>query len=387
MINDKCHGFSILELLVCIVILAFFVTIVATSTGKFDEDVKTAAALSDMTAIQTAITHGLYPDLGCIPCNADYSDKSIEALFVPAYLFLKREEFKEMVETTEECVKGGYRKYIDTWNKYQSSGWGGPYMKSAAGSLDATYFDEEEFPKDSEDRHVYVDAMLTPWADKCEKMAREAEQEGESELAMEYRKGKYYQIYSPQKIVIPGCAYCYISTDLASPKWCYAFKCNPKWPFCRECKGEGYWKDFCTIARDNAYIICRGADCLPPPSDPEDRCVDVAAKLRCEAEIGEDAVEKCKSSAEDECADETFTSHVKCESCLQNQFKICVKKEHDNVYPECYHDGEKVPLETRLSIIDPKNSNVRNAEDYYMDIGDDLVMSVFGSVVRSPMDR
>ena len=354
------------------VILGFFVTIMAMNTMKFNEDVKIAAALKDMSDIQTAITHGLHPDLGNIPCNADYSDKSIEALFVPAYLFLEREEIKDIVETTEKCVKGEYKEYIDPWNKYQSSGLGGPYMKYPPGVLDATYFDEVNFPKDSEGRHAYMGALLTPWADKCEQMASDAEQEGELELAMEYRKGKYYQIYSPQKIVIPGCVRCLIkeSHNQNNPDWRYTLKCNPRWQSC-ECKEDGYWKNFCTIIRDNAYIICRGADCLPPPTDTGDRYVDVAARLRCEAKIGEDAVEGCKNYAEAECA-QPFRLPVKCESCLQNQFKICIKQEHDNAYP--------VPLEKMLSIMNPGYKG-------YMDIGDDLIMSVFGSVVRSPMDE
>lgn len=348
-----CKAFTVLELLICIVILAFFVTIVATSTGKFDEDVKIAAALKDMKAIQTAIVDGVYPDLGYIPCGIDEFStderKTLEGLFVPTYLFLEREDFKDILDTKDKkrCVKEGYGEegYIDPWDKYVSKGWSGPYMKGAAGSLDATYFDEVSFPENSKGQHVYLPAMLTPWAEKCEKMAREAEQEDKPELAMEYRKGKYYQLFYPQATMTNAM---------------YEHK---------EVHGERYY-DFvgweplsCIISKDTAYIVCRGVDCLPPPpEDPYIDYVDVASKLACEAQEKEKAVEKCKPC---------------CESV--ESLKACVKEEHDNAYPECYEDNDPVPLEKRLSIMDPRSK-------YYMDIGDDLVMSVFGSVVRSPME-
>ncbi len=57
-----------------------------------------------------------------------------------------------------------------------------------------------------------------------------------------------------------------------------------------------------------------------------------------------------------------------------------MKREYEAAYPECYEDIDPVPLEKRLSIMDPR-------EEYYMDIDDDLVMSVFGSVIRSPLER
>ncbi len=328
-------GFSLLELLVTMVILALFITIVAKSFGRFDEDIKIAAALRDMKAIQTTMVDRVYPDLGYIPCGIDDSDiddrKMLEALFIPAYLFLERRQIKDLLEIPG-CAKEGYGEmgYVPEWEKYESKGWQGPYMKNAGGTIAATYFDKVAFPEKG-CSHVYMDAMPAPWAEQCEEMARDAEEEGDPDLAKEYRKGKYYQIFYPQM-------------TLTTPPYD---------------QNSGWGDSVCEISRDGGYIICRGPDCLAP----KEPCVDVANYLKCEAGIKENAVETCKEDARS-----------------VDRLRECVKEIYENDYPGCYDDNDLVPLDQRLAITDPVNQ-------YYMDIGDDLVMSVFGKVVRSPIDK
>ncbi len=328
-------GFTLLELLTCLIVLAVFITIVAANTGRFGEDLKIAAALKDMKTIQAAIVNKLYPDFGYIPCGAGDGDtderKRIEALFIPAYLFLERGEIRDMIPGVEECMKEGY---IGEWDKYASKGWQGPYLASANSLFDATYFDKTGFPK-TDDGNVWLPTLQTPWAESCEEMAREAEAEGDLNLAKKYRKGKYYQIFYPQ-LTLAGFTSTY--------GWNFNFEWKPT---------------LCQIPRSGACIVCRGSDCLPP----EKPGIDVATFLGCEAAIREEAVSTCKPG---------------CKSV--GELKACVKEIYENEYPGCYQDGEAVPWEKRLGITVPENK-------YYMDIGDDIVMSLSGMVIRSPMEK
>ena len=141
-------------------------------------------------------------------------------------------------------------------------------------------------------------------------------------------------------------------------------------------------KEGCIISKQMAYVICRGADCLPP----QEPCVDVVTHLECEARIKENAVDTCKPQCESKCTTQCRLSatslrrKICLQACLEPYLKRCVKERYNVAYPECYDDGDSVPLEERLSIMDP-------GSEYYMDIDDDLVMSVFGSVIRSPMEK
>ena len=334
-----CNGFSLLELLTSIVILAFLVTIAAKSMGKFDKDVKIVAALKDMKAMQIAIVKGVYPDLGFIPCgidkNASEERKMLEALFIPSYLFLERSAIIESLNDST-CLKEGY---INVWEKYKSRGWQGPYMKGANGTLNATYFDKRF--STTEQKNFYLPAMLSPWAEICEEKALEAEQKGETDLAYEYRKGKYYQIFYPQ-ITLTGPEFRYNTKGRLEP--------------------VGWLEPVCELSGNRIFIVCRGADCLPPPpSEPDYPYVDVADCLKCEALIRENALAGCKVN----------------EKTIQG-LRTCIKEKYENEYPGCY-DGNPMPLEMRLATTDSRNEN-------YMDITDDLVMSVFGRLVRSPLD-
>jgi hypothetical protein len=116
---------------------------------------------------------------------------------------------------------------------------------------------------------------------------------------------------------------------------------------------------YCEISRYGAHIVCRGADCLPP-QEPQ---VDVAAYLKCEAEIKERVLQEVLSP----------------KITTLEELRAHMQQEYLAKCDECYDDGEAVPLEKRLSITDQSSK-------YYMDIGDDIVMSVFGKTLRSPLD-
>ena len=56
-----------------------------------------------------------------------------------------------------------------------------------------------------------------------------------------------------------------------------------------------------------------------------------------------------------------------------------MKAFYEKKYQQCYPDGNQETLEKRLAVTDPEN-------ELYLDLGDDLLISVFGKIIRSPMD-
>ena len=339
--NNRKAGFSLIEIIIVIFILGVLTTISVKVVGNFDKNLLTAAAMKDMKNLQKVIVDQVYPDMRYIPCGLDKNSfaksRALEPLFVPAYLYLQRGEFKDFFDDTN-CIKSGYEDgYVSDWEKYESRGWQGPYLKNPTGVIDATYFDKNQYPEINES-HIYLNTIQTPWAARCEEKAREVEA-NDPDLAKECRKGKYYQILCPQ-------------VTLTEPVTHKDFM---------KSRVFDYWKPrVCEIPKNSAYILCRGADCLPP----ENPLYDVAAYLECEAQIREKAVEKCISDEKKETI---------------NGLKECVKAFYEKKYQQCYPDGNQETLEKRLAVTDPEN-------ELYLDLGDDLLISVFGKIIRSPMD-
>jgi hypothetical protein len=334
-------GLTVMELLVCIVLLSLLVTLASTSARRLDGDVRYAAALKDMKAIQTALVEQVHPDLGYIPCGIDATSsdqrRELETLFVPLYPYMERSEIQVMLGALD-CLDDGY---ISEYDRIQSAGWRGPYMNASNGTVDATYFDPISFPA-KDGSHVYLDALLTPWAQECEAKAEEAEEASNFDLAKEYRKGKYYQIFLPQL------TYTY-PEDWINQQYV-----------------ASWVTPTCEIPRKGSYIVSRGADCLPPDA-PEG---DLAAILTCIAHIKENALS-------DKNCGKISSGYAQAGSMAN--LRKCVKDQLEDQFHLCFNDEEAVPLEKRLSITNPQSP-------FYIDIGDDLVVSLAGKVVRSPLD-
>jgi len=356
MTNDKCSGFTLLELLVVLIIIGFLVTAIGRTFRKVDKDAQYVAALSDMKAIADAIVKGIYPDLGYIPCTGEDPVSAITCLC----LDLKRcmEEIQEYTyqntnpysgeicqcieyqDLTPECrellfLLAGQRsndkecgengilksKFIkNIWNKYYSKGYRGPYIE-----CNATYY----YNPEASEEGYYLPAIATPWADKCEKMAREAEKNGDDDLAKEYRKGKYYQILQP----IKSCT----TWSVRGGNY--------------QCASYGY-----VIPKNMACIVCNGPDCLP--SDMQaylQDCANHCPDLDCE--------EFCRQECDIECGSIVdYSRKQKCyEKCLPERYKKCIN--NDPCFSECA-------------------SKLKD-----QDIGDDIVMFVFSGVVRSPLEK
>ena len=75
-------------------------------------------------------------------------------------------------------------KAMLTWNRYKQKGWRGPYMEQ-----------DIRVKLDPDDAYAhYLPLIATSWADKCEKLAKQAEEAGDDEEAEKFRRGKYYLI-------------------------------------------------------------------------------------------------------------------------------------------------------------------------------------------------
>jgi prepilin-type N-terminal cleavage/methylation domain-containing protein len=379
-----CHAFTLIEILTVLVIIGIMVTGTAIAwqrvLGRVVEDVPVAAALGDMKAIKDAIVAGLYPDLGkCIPCGADpvlttpylclagcSEEEIVETEY--KYLYCDRfgtcEEFecvgyeelspeckewirlltgsdhnKECGDSPKGLLKGKLISKGVIWNKYRAKGCRGPYMEPNA-TLDATYFDPVSYPPDAQGNDIYLDAIATPWANECEKMAIKVENQ-DPELAKEYRKGKYYQVLKPQQT---RC----IDRDRRGNCVMYGWEIS-----------------------DNACIVCRGADCLPGPYN------DVEQYLACEFSCQRDCQRDCQPTCRRKCADPDLppAHRPACMStCLAGCIALCIDNCFDNCYSQCQTGQSK------LVITDPDDPD-------YMDIGDDIVMFVFSGDIRSPLDK
>ncbi|MCK4824363.1 prepilin-type N-terminal cleavage/methylation domain-containing protein [bacterium] len=355
-----CTGFTLLELLIVLIIIGFLVTATGRTFRKVDKDGPITAALTDMKAIADAIVKGIYPDMGRIPCVGEdpvlttaclclgcseedqgeigqaadpinLDELSLVSLECRELIFLLTGE-KENIEKTKFIKK--------TWNKYYSKGWRGPYIEANA-MIDATYFDPDLYPPDVEDNHVNLPAITTPWADKCEKMAKEAEKNGDDDLAKQYRKGKYYQILKPVKPV----------------------ETVNKWE----------------IPKDTACIVCRGPDCLPGDNGNN----DVQDYLSCEFSCQERCagrVEECKEGCTVEYCQGLYpglsSGHYMIKKCIMECEMEC--EDLDKCVNDCVSECEKGIK--NLAITNPDN-------DDYIDIGDDMIMFVFSGGVRSPLEK
>ena len=307
MINDKCSGYTLLELLTVLVIIGIMVTGTAIAwyggSGRNLDCLPVMRALDEMNAIQDAIVKGVYPDLEYIPCRKD-------SLFTTSYLCFEYDQVE---------IDG-----VKAWNKYYSKGWRGPYIEPNA-TVDATYFDPESYPCDAEGNPVSLPVIATPWADKCEKDAIEAEEGGDDVEAEKLRRGKYYQILKP------------------------------------------IWtRDRWEIYKDAASIVCRGEDCLPGLAEELlNKCTESCAE-NCDVEG------TCKPKCDAICTENMGSARA---MCLEQCNARCYKEVSYECIAPCYSK-----CVSALKIADPD-------DDEYIDIGDDIVMFVFSGGLRSPLDE
>ena len=190
MINDKCSGFTLIEVVVVMAIIFFLAAIVYSQFGATTKKAAVICALNEMAGIKKAIRDHFYLDLGLIP--EDFGPDGLRGSgdenphYATRYLCLKNDgagnpQYKEMERFLKNhSVSTEFLK----WDKYNRRGWRGPYVES-----DGSYNAEEYGPE-----ATYFPLIATPWIHVCEEKAREEEALDENEKGEEYRKGKYYHI-------------------------------------------------------------------------------------------------------------------------------------------------------------------------------------------------
>ena len=355
MINDSCSGFTLLELLIVLIIIGFLVTATGRAFRKVDKDVQITAALTDMKAIADAIVKGIYPDVGRIPCIGEDPVSAVTYLCLnlkgcmgeihgytyentyqgKAYKCIEYQQLSPKCiqllfllagqrSSDKECGQNGILKSKLTWNKYYAKGYRGPYIEP-----NATYYYNSG--GEGSEEGYYLPAIATPWADKCEKMAKEAEKNMDDDLAKQYREGKYYQILQPKR----SCA-----------RWDVSPNCD------YQCTSYRY-----EIPKNVACIVCNGPDCLsssPMQAYPKN-CVEACVSYE----------EKCGKLCDIECGSiEKDANKRQCyERCLPKVYKECIN--NDACFSEC----------------------ASKLKDPNIDIGDDIVMFVFSGGVRVPLER
>ena len=349
-----CKGYTLIEVITVLAIIMALATTMGIALYdahcKNLECLPIKCAIDQMKAIQDVIVKDFYPDIGRIPCAGE------EPVFGIAYLCV------------EEKIDG-----VADWNKYYDYGWRGPYIKTIA-SLDATYFDPDSYPPDSNGNPVLFPAIAVPWAKNCEEKAREIEQDGSDadayeackeawekagkgvpdleECAMEYRKGKYYQILRPAQK-------------------CIEWETDRYGNFTGNCRKKA-WE----IPKKSACIVCRGQDCLPGYNVEYSTC-----ESDCDKTYQEKAKKDCKSACREwypwVLPDDPMIMQCVIE-CIKNPGEYLGNTTHAEWLDDCYfkcHAGTE-----NLKIIDPDDPG-------YMDIGDDIIMFVFRGGLRSPLEK
>ena len=164
------RGFTLLEMLVVIVIIAGLAALVVPMFGGVSDKAAVTAALAEMKTIKEAIRDRFYADLGLIPedpanpeyatrflcLNKDCSDADIQAATACSDLGGNCEEMCDFLE----AQLGGFleaQRFLK-WDQYSRKGWNGPYLEREAVAV----YDDNGTPNDETDDKGYP-MIIDPW--------------------------------------------------------------------------------------------------------------------------------------------------------------------------------------------------------------------------------
>ncbi len=189
-------GFTLLETIVTIVCLGIILSVVISRFGEVADESTEIIALEEMRNIKEAIRDGFYPDLGFFPEDSGKDGKVASAdcptcgtddrpWLSARYLCLRNDgegnpEYDEMYMQLKNYREEEAAESLLSWDRYLHRGWRGPYMEhDTRTAID----NSEKYP---------FPIVTSPWAEKCEALAVEAEDSGYAEEAEKLRRGKYY---------------------------------------------------------------------------------------------------------------------------------------------------------------------------------------------------
>jgi len=203
------NGFTVLELLAILSIIAFLALAVGSHLANVTKEAQLTTALEEMDNLKDAIGSRFYPDLGCIPydpgpdlephtgddrpwlstrylCLADDRsdttqppDSAENPQSHAMWVFLRSQI--NPADPKDESAKATATGKL-TWDRYRQKGWRGPYME------------HDTLARISDDESHAMPLVATPWFDHCEALALDAEKSRDKTAANALRKGKFYLI-------------------------------------------------------------------------------------------------------------------------------------------------------------------------------------------------
>ena len=192
-------AYTFLEILVALTCISVFCMVTASRYGQITQAAGVTVALQEMVQIKEAVRDHFYPDLGVIPQDPGedgaFASGSCQSCgdddrpwLATRYLCLRNDgegnpEYESMRAflaglMTDDAAVGKL-----TWDRYYQRGWRGPYLEQESREQITTADGAYAFP-----------LVTTPWADVCEALARQAEDDGDTREAQRIRRGKYYLI-------------------------------------------------------------------------------------------------------------------------------------------------------------------------------------------------
>lgn len=220
--KNKGHmgaGFTLVELLVSLFIIAMLSAVVAAVFGNLGQDADIICAVNEMKTIKDAITDYFYPDLGIIPLDPEKpwrstkylcltKDPEIEKNFAGITYDSLDIESKEMCKLlayqlnyNEKLKKGTNKTNIKSlkitdkdikkhfaeiksqlkWDRLYRRGWNGPYVEA-----DAAYKDEQTGD--------YIPVVANPWYNKFKDQLKKAYKENNQEEIDKWEAVSFYWI-------------------------------------------------------------------------------------------------------------------------------------------------------------------------------------------------
>ncbi|MBE9571355.1 MAG: type II secretion system protein [Proteobacteria bacterium] len=345
MINDKCPGYTLLEILTVLVIIGIMVTVTTIALygdrGRNLECLPVMSALNDMKAIQDAIVKGFYPDVGRVPRGGK------DPIFTTALSLPAMCSKKEINDATYEVLidhgmtKGGKlcRSTFTCFDVGQLSTYCKVFLYALTGKTD--YYHNEECHQQNRNgillskqicrltsrkyckcgatiNYGNTNDVISGWNRYYEKGFRGPYIETGTSVNATYFEPELFPPQDGEPVLLPAISIPSVWADELEKKAIEAEKSGDE-DLAKQCRRNKYYQ-------------------ILNPKDENDKL----ASLLC---AGEDGISQTQSAWE-ECLD-------------------------SDSYGECLE---------KLKITDPDDSD-------YMDIGDDIVMFVFSGDVRSPLEK
>ena len=141
------YGFTLIEIIVALFIVAFLSASVAVAVGRTSERAAIVTTLSEMKKIKDVVQSRFYPDLGMLPEDTENPQNVTRFLCLPDDGGIGNPLYDEMRDFIGSDV-------LMNWDKRTKHGWQGPYLEP-----DAQYHDDE----DGQWYPVLTDAWENPY--------------------------------------------------------------------------------------------------------------------------------------------------------------------------------------------------------------------------------